>query len=263
MANSQAPNITAVNLNADVGESFGSYKMGADEDLIPLIGSANIACGFHGGDPLVMQQALQLAKENQVSVGAHPSFPDLQGFGRRKMVLSDEELGAAIWYQIAAIEGVAKALGLPLTHVKPHGALNNMACEDEKMAKLISDAIFDYRSDLILLAPAGSQLDIQGQHSGLRVAKEVFADRAYQEDGNLVPRTDSGAVLHEVKDCVTQVLDCLAQGGIVTRSGKLLETSIHSICVHGDNAHSVDVAKAMRSALIEAGYTLKALPELV
>ncbi|MFT5258723.1 MAG: UPF0271 protein [Saprospiraceae bacterium] len=263
MTGNTNPRTTAVNLNADVGESYGSYQMGDDAALIPIIGSANIACGFHGGDPLVMQQALELAMDNQVSIGAHPSFPDLQGFGRRKMVLSNEELRATLWYQVAAIDGVAKAMGTRLTHVKPHGAMNNMACEDAVMASVIASAIKEYRSDLILLAPAGSQLAIQGAMLGLTIANEIFADRAYQDDGNLVPRSEPGAVLHDVTDCVKQVLACLEQGGIVTQSGKLLKTSIHSICVHGDNAHSVEVARNLHRALAQAGYTLKTLPELV
>ncbi len=254
---------TAVNLNADVGESFGSYQMGDDAALIPVIGSANIACGFHGGDPLVLQQAIELAIANEVSIGAHPSFPDLQGFGRRQMTLSDAELKAVLWYQIAAIDGVANAMGGQLTHVKPHGAMNNMACEDEQMAGVIAEAVKGYREDLILLAPACSQLAVQGEAIGIKTGNEIFADRAYRDDGMLVSRSQPGAILHEVEDCVNQTLNCLQQGGIVTQSGKLLPTTIHSICVHGDNTHSVGVAKALHAALSEAGLTLKPLPELV
>lgn len=253
----------AVNLNADVGESFGSYKMGDDSALIPVIGSANIACGFHGGDPLVMQQAIGLAIDNDVSVGAHPSFPDLQGFGRRPMKLSDAELKATLWYQIAAIDGMATAMGARLTHVKPHGAMNNMACEDAHMASVIAAAISSYRRDLILLAPACSQLAIQGAASELTVAEEIFADRAYRDDGMLVSRSAPGAILHKVEDCVNQVLNCLKQGSIVTQSGKLIATTIDSICVHGDNAHSVGVAKSLYAAITDAGYALQTLPELV
>lgn len=252
-----------VNLNADVGESFGAYNMGDDEALFPIIGSANIACGFHGGDPLVMHKALQLAQQNAVSVGAHPSFPDLPGFGRRQMQLSDAQLQTDLWYQIAAIEGMAKLQGLSLTHVKPHGAMNNMACEDKHMAKVIAKAVSQYRSDLILLAPACSALAEQGQKQGLTIAQEVFADRAYRDDGMLVPRSQPDAILTEVDDCVAQVLRFLSAGGIVTQSGKLLATPIHSICVHGDNAHSVQVAKALKEALLDAGHALQTLPELL
>ena len=184
-----------INLNADLGESFGAWTMGDDRALLGIVGSANVACGFHAGDPLVMTETVRLAREAGVSIGAHPAFPDLQGFGRRAMRLSARELGAVVTYQVGALIGVAQAQGLRVTHVKPHGAMNNLACEDAAMAATIAGAVKAIDTRLILLAPALSQLAVAGRAAGLRVADEIFADRAYTDEGNLVPRGQPGAVL--------------------------------------------------------------------
>ena len=252
-----------INLNADLGESFGAYRMGDDAGLLGIVGSANVACGFHGGDPLVMARTVRLAKEARVSIGAHPSFPDLQGFGRRVMKFAPDELAAVVTYQVGALMGMAQAEGLRVTHVKPHGAMNNMACEDAAMASTIAQAVRAIDPGLILLAPALSALASAGRAAGLRVADEVFADRAYTDDGNLVPRSQPGAVLSNSEDCVAHVLRMLERGGIVTASGRVLPTTFHSICVHGDNAHAVATAAAVRDGLLTAGHRLRTLPELV
>ena len=252
-----------INLNADLGESFGAYRMGDDAALMAIIGSANVACGFHGGDPSVMADTVRLAQAAGVSIGAHPSFPDLQGFGRRAMQLRPDELAAVVVYQIGALMGMARSQGGRVSHVKPHGAMSNLACEDAAMATTIARAVRAVDPDLILLAPALSQLAIAGRAVGLRVADEVFADRAYTDQGHLVPRHQPGAVLASSAECLAHVLRMLARGGIVSTSGRLLPTAFHSICVHGDNAHAVATAAAVRDGLLAAGHRLCSLPDLL
>lgn len=252
-----------INLNADLGESFGAWTMGSDAELLQVILSANIACGFHAGDPVVMRETVRLAIANGVSLGAHPAFPDLQGFGRRVMQLSPKELEATILYQVGALQAMAAAEGGRVTHVKPHGALNNMACADGAMAATVARAVKALDRDLILLAPALSALERAGEAAGLRVAREVFADRTYQADGQLTPRSQPGSVLHDAADCVRHVQRMLDAGGIVTADGQRLPTPIHSICVHGDGPGAVAAAQAIRAALEAAGHRLAGLPELV
>ena len=255
--------MSPINLNADLGESFGAWRMGDDAALLQVIGSANIACGFHAGDPVVMRETVRLAVANGVSLGAHPAFPDLQGFGRRVMQLSPQELEATILYQVGALQAMAAAEGSRVSHVKPHGALNNMACADEAMATTVARAVKALDRELILLAPAHSALERAGEAAGLRVAREVFADRSYQPDGQLTPRSQPGAVLHGAQDCVQHVLRMLQAGGIVTTDGQRLPTRIDSICVHGDGPGAVKAARAIRTALEAAGHRLVTLPERV
>lgn len=251
-----------INLNADLGESFGAWQMGNDAEMLRLVGSANVACGFHAGDPLVMRQTLRLAKASAVSVGAHPAYPDLQGFGRRSMAMPPAELEALILYQIAALDGIGRVEGLPVSHVKPHGALNNDACADRALADTVVRAIRAYDRDLILLAPALSQLYAAGEAAGLRVVAEVFADRAYLDDGQLVPRSRPGAVIHGAAASFAHVERMLAAGAIVSLNGKQLPCAIGSICVHGDGAEAVATAAHLRQGLAAAGYDLVALPDL-
>lgn len=255
--------MTPINLNADLGESFGAWHMGNDAALLPLVGSANIACGYHAGDPVVMRSTVRLAVAHNVSLGAHPAFPDLQGFGRRAMQLSPTELEAAILYQVGALQAMAAAEGGRVSHVKPHGALSNMACADAAMAATVARAVRALDRDLILLAPALSALERAGEAAGLRVAREVFADRSYQADGQLTPRTQPGAVLHDSQACVQHVLHMLAAQGIVSADGQCLPTRIDSICVHGDGTQAVETARAVRAALQAAGHRLVALSDLV
>jgi UPF0271 protein len=255
--------MNAINLNADLGESFGAWTMGADSDLLQVINSANIACGFHAGDPVVMRETVRLAIADGVSLGAHPAFPDLQGFGRRVMHLSPRELEASILYQVGALQAMAVAEGGRVTHVKPHGALSNMACADDALATTVARAVQALDRDLILLAPALSALERAGEAAGLRVAREVFADRSYQADGQLTPRSQPGAVLHGAQACVDHVIRMLDAGGILTADGQCLTTPMHSICVHGDGPDAVTTARAIRHALEAAGYRLSSLPGLV
>jgi len=252
-----------LNLNADLGESFGAWKMGDDAAMLGIVGSANIACGFHAGDPLVMRRTLHAAHKAGVSVGAHVAFPDLQGFGRRPMQLAPDELEAAILYQIAALTGLAQVEGTRVTHVKPHGALSNMACEDAALANRVAKAVRSFDRELVLLAPARSELAAAGERAGLAVALEVFADRTYTDAGHLMARNQSGALIATAAECAAHVLRMLTAGGIVSHSGKRLATPFHSICVHGDTPHAVEVARTVRDALARAGYPLQPLTRLV
>lgn len=252
-----------LNLNADLGESFGPWPMGDDENLLRIVDSANVACGFHAGDPLVMSNTIDRAKASRVSIGAHPGFADLQGFGRRPMSMSDAEIRALVQYQLAALSGVASSRQWAMTHVKPHGALNNMACEDKNLAGVIVQAVQDFDENLIFLAPVLSELAAAAIESKLKVALEIFADRAYTDTGSLVSRKLPGAVLSEAETCIKHVQAMIHARGVVTVNGHVLETEFHSICLHGDNAHAVDTAEKIRTALLNDQHELVALPELM
>ena len=252
-----------LNLNADLGESFGPWPMGDDANLLGVVNSANIACGFHAGDPAVMAETISVAASTNVSIGAHPGFPDLQGFGRRQMSIPSDELTALVQYQLAALDGMSKIRGLPMTHVKPHGALNNIACEDRAMADIIVAAVKSYNADLIFLAPVLSKLADAAKDASLFVALEVFADRAYTNTGSLVSRRKPGAVIDTAEGCIRQVLAMIEAGGIITETGITLSTDFHSICVHGDNAHAVETASLLRDALLSKGHELLPLPEIM
>lgn len=251
-----------INLNADLGESFGAWSMGNDPAMLRLVGSANVACGFHAGDPLVMRQTLRLARESGVSVGAHPAYPDLQGFGRRRLAMAPAELEAAILYQLAALDGMARVEGLLVSHVKPHGALSNAACAERPLADTVVAAIRAYDPQLLLLAPALSQLSAAGRAAGLTVIDEVYADRAYLDDGQLVPRSRPDAMIHGPEASFAHVERMLSEGALVSVTGKLLPCRIGSICVHGDGAEAVATAAYLREQLSAAGYRLVSLPEL-
>lgn len=250
-------------LNADCGESYGAFVMGDDAALMPHLDCANIACGFHGGDPLAILVALRRAKAAGVQVGAHPSYPDLAGFGRRFMAMPADELAAAIAYQLAAFSGLARQEGFAMVHVKPHGALNNAACADRKLADVVVAAMRAFDADAILLAPALSQLYEAGKAAGLKVASEIFADRTYQDDGQLTPRSQPDAMVHGVEAATAHVLGMLRAGGIVARSGKVLPAPIHSVCVHGDGPEAVAFAASLREALLAEGVTLGPLPAVL
>jgi len=254
--------VKKINLNADMGESFGTWKMGDDSSLLKVVCSANIACGFHAGDPLHIANTTALALEQGVSVGAHPSFSDLQGFGRRQMQLSPQEFIATVVYQIGALQAIAISQGAKLTHVKPHGAMSNMSCANLEMARQLASAVKLVDINLILLAPACSFLSKAGTDLGLSVALEIFADRAYQEDGQLVPRSMPNSMIHGPEASAQHVIRMLNAGGIISLSGSVLPTSIHSICVHGDNPQAVESAKAVKNILIQNGFTLATLTEM-
>jgi len=251
-----------VNLNADLGESFGAWSMGRDGEMLQLVDSANIACGFHAGDPLVMRRTVATARRHGVSVGAHPSFPDLQGFGRRRIDMAPDEVEAMVVYQIGALQGIGAAEGHRVTHVKPHGALNNLACEDIELARCLARAVRAAGPELILLAPARSALVRAGREAGLAVIEEVFADRQYTDDGHLVPRSHPQAMVHGAEASVRHVMAMLDGAALVSIHGKRLPCAVGSICVHGDNAEAVATARALRAALQAAGYQLACLPAL-
>ncbi|MCB6179425.1 LamB/YcsF family protein [Rhodobacter sp. Har01] len=252
-----------LNLNADLGESWGAYAMGNDRAMLEIVASANIACGLHGGEPRVMQETLRLARGQSVSVGAHPGYADLYGFGRRPQSLSEDDLAALVAYQIGALAAIAGSEGWPITHVKPHGALNNQAFADLGMARIIARTIQRFDPALILLAPVFSQLARAGQEAGLRVALEVFADRTYEADGQLTPRGVPGAVLHDPAAARDHVLAMVDRAGVTVRDGNILETPFHSICVHGDGDAAVSIARAVRQALEAAGHSILPIPALV
>ena len=251
-----------INLNADLGEGYGPWQMGDDDAMLGVVASANIACGGHAGDPNVMRRTVRLAKARGVSIGAHPSYPDLPGFGRRAMALSPAELESQIAFQIGALGGIAALEAAQVTHVKPHGALNNLACVDRAVADTICRAIGAIDRKLILLAPAASQLVAAGHAAGLTVVEEIFADRAYLPDGQLVPRARADAMIHGSAACLAHVLAMLEAGALIAVDGTRMATPIGSICVHGDSPDAVAVARHLRQQLGVSGYQLLSLPEI-
>ena len=256
------PTEKTINLNADLGESFGPWAMGDDDALLDVVTSANLACGFHAGDPDVMRRTVRACVAKGVSIGAHPGYHDLQGFGRRALKLAHAEIENLIAYQVGALAGVAALEGGRVTHVKPHGALNNQACADMSISAAICRAVRTVDPGLILLAPAASALLVAGREAGLKVVEEVFADRAYQDDGQLAPRGTPGAMVHGAENCAAHVQAMLAEQALVALSGKRIPTAIGSVCVHGDGAEAVAVARHLRGDLEGAGWRVVPLPAL-
>lgn len=252
-----------IDLNCDLGESFGNYKIGLDDEVIRHISSANVACGFHASDPLVMQKTVALAKENGVCIGAHPGFPDLVGFGRRNMSVSPAEAKALVQYQIGALDAFCKAAGVKLCHVKPHGALYNMAGKDEILARAVCEGIFEYDSNLILLGLSGSKMIEAGKKIGLRTANEVFADRAYEDDGSLVARSKPGALITDENLAVSRVVEMVKNGRVTSITGNEIEIKADSICLHGDGVKAVEFAKRINEELLKNGVEIVPLRELV
>lgn len=252
-----------IDLNCDLGESFGNYKIGLDDEVIRHISSANVACGFHASDPLVMQKTVALAKENGVCIGAHPGFPDLVGFGRRNMSVSPAEAKALVQYQIGALDAFCKAAGVKLCHVKPHGALYNMAGKDEILAQAVCEGIFEYDSNLILLGLSGSKMIEAGKKIGLRTASEVFADRAYEADGSLVARSKPGAVITDENLAVSRVVEMVKNGRVTSITGNEIEIRADSICLHGDGVKAVEFAKRIKEELLKNDVEIVPLRELV
>lgn len=250
---------TQVDLNCDMGESFGPYSLGQDELIMPHITSVNIACGFHAGDPSVMQRTVALASTHRVQVGAHPGYPDLMGFGRRQIGMTPNEVYDAVVYQIGALLGVARAHKARVTHVKVHGALYNAAAVDLRLASAIARAVRDVDSALWLMGMCGSKIIEAGLEAGLSVAREVFADRAYQADGTLVPRSYPGAVYTDVNVVVRQALDMVTKGFVVAVTGERVAVAADTICVHGDGKEALHFVSAMRTALGEAGVVFSPL----
>src|SRR5262245_29361091 len=248
-----------IDLNADVGESFGAYKLGHDEALIPLITSANVACGFHAGDPSVMRATVALARECRVAVGAHPGFPDLVGFGRREINASPRDVEDAVAYQIGALAGIAAAEGVRLHHVKAHGALYNMAVRSRPLAEAIARATASIDRGLIMLGLPGSELIEAGRRAGLRTAAEGFADRAYQADGSLVPRTQAGAVIDDADRVVERAVMMAGERAVIAINGSRVAIDIETICLHGDTPSAAALAARVRQALSGAGIDVRAI----
>jgi UPF0271 protein len=234
-----------------------------DAKVIPLISSANIACGFHASDPVVMQKTVCMAKEAGIGIGAHPGYPDLMGFGRREMKISPEESGAYITYQLGALHAFAKSAGVKLQHVKPHGALYNMAGKDYKLALAIAEAVQDFDPTLILMGLAGSESVIAAQDIGLPVAREVFADRAYMPDGSLVPRSREGAVIHDEELAISRVIRMVKEHKVTAIDGQDIEIVPDSICVHGDNEKALIFVTRIRAALAMEGVEVAPLSEFI
>lgn len=248
-----------VDLNCDLGESFGAYRQGSDADVIPHISSANVACGFHASDPLWMHKTVQLAKQYAVAVGAHPGFPDLVGFGRREMSVSIPELKAMVQYQIGALQAFCKAQNVPLCHVKPHGAMYNMAAKNRDMARAVCEAVAEVDDRLILLGLSGSQMLEAAREIGQPWASEVFADRSYEEDGSLTPRSRPDALITDEDQAIERVLQMVLQGTVTARSGKTIEIQADSICLHGDGAKALEFARRIRQVLTESGIAVLSL----
>ena len=248
-----------IDLNADVGEAFGAYPMGDDAGLMSSVTSASIAAGFHAGDPTVLRVTIRLAKWRGVSVGAHPAFPDLAGFGRRAMSVGDQEAEDLVLYQIAAVGGVAAAEGVELQHVKPHGALYNMAAKDARLARAIVRAVAAYSPSLILFGPPDSELLNAGRAAGLRVAAEVFADRTYQADGSLTPRTSRDAIIHDSSVVVSRAVRVVKENRVDAVDGTTIHVEADTICVHGDTPGAARLAGRLRLGLEDAGVVVKAV----
>lgn len=246
-----------VDLNCDLGESFGTYKIGLDESVIPYISSANIACGFHASDPVVMEHTVAMAKEYGCSIGAHPGFPDLMGFGRRQMQITPDEAKAYIIYQVGALAGFCRAYGVRMHHVKPHGAFYNMAAVDYPLARAICEGIYEVDPELVLLGLAGSELLKAAGDTGLQYASEVFADRAYNEDGTLVSRKLPGAVITDEAAAVQRVLRMVKEQKVTSVTGKDIMIRPDSICVHGDNQKALQFVQKIREALIKEQIEIK------
>jgi UPF0271 protein len=248
-----------LDLNADVGESFGAYKLGQDELLMPSITSASVACGFHAGDPGIMRETVALARQHGVALGAHPSFPDLVGFGRREMRATPREVEDFVVYQIGALAAVAAAAGSRLQHVKPHGALYNMACRDAALADAIAHATAEVDRSLILFGLPGSELITAGQRAGLRTAPEGFADRAYLKAGSLVPRSRPGAVIEDSEIVVSRAVSMARDRSVDAIDGSRITLEIETICLHGDTPGAATLASRIRAALVDAGVTVLAV----
>lgn len=251
--------MTDIDINCDMGESFGAYNIGADEELMRLISSANIACGFHGGDPGVMRRTIESAKSASVSVGAHPGLPDLSGFGRRNMDVSPQEVYDMVVYQIGALSAFATASGVALRHVKPHGALYNMAARSRGLSDAIAHAVRDVNPDLLLFGLAGSVMLEAAQETGLRAVSEVFADRNYSADGSLVSRSRKEALITDATAVAARSVRMAAEGLVKSVDGKDLAVRAETICIHGDGPHAVAFAREINHAMREAGIRIQAL----
>lgn len=249
-----------IDISSDLGEGFGDYTMADDSSLLELISSANIACGFHAGDPRTMASAVEQAFNNDVGIGAHPGFPDLVGFGRRNMHLTSREITTDVLYQIGALSAFVRATGGHLQHVSPHGQLGNLSVVDRNYAEAIALAIMKYDSSLIVVTQPG-ELDIAARQLGLKVANLIFADRAYKEDGTLVSRKEENAVIHDPQIVVQRCVRMVVEGKVTAVTGKDIEVDGHSLLIHGDTPGSLKLARLIRDALVNAGVEIRKLSD--
>lgn len=248
-----------MDLNCDLGEGFGHYQIGNDEEILKYITSANIACGYHAGDPNIMMKTVQLAKKLNVQIGAHPGLPDLAGFGRREINITPEEIYHLMLYQIGALQAFAKVNNVSVQHIKPHGALYNMAEKNREISKAIVKAIKKIDSDLILYGLSGGILCEEGEKAGLSVAHEVFADRTYQPDGTLTPRTEQNALIHDLDQAIKQVIKMVKEQKVITVNGQEIPIKADTICIHGDGPHSLSFVQNLLKELEAEGILIQSV----
>lgn len=248
-----------IDLNCDMGESFGAWRMGCDAELMNYVSSINIACGFHAGDASVIRKTVEAAIEKNVAVGAHPSFPDLQGFGRREMNMPAQEIFDVVLYQISAVKGICEALGAKLHHVKPHGALYNQAAKDISIARAIAEAVKAIDAELVFYGLSGSFLISEAEKINLKTASEVFADRTYQTDGSLTPRSQPNALIHDTEKAAAQVLQMIRAQTVTATSGETVAIKAETVCIHGDGANALDFAKTINAKLAENAVKIKSI----
>ncbi|MFB5283006.1 5-oxoprolinase subunit PxpA [Peribacillus sp. Hz7] len=251
--------MNTVDLNCDLGESFGTYQIGNDEAILDYVTSVNVACGFHAGDPTVMRKTVQLALEKQVKIGAHPGLQDLIGFGRRNMNISPQEAYDIVVYQIGALNGFLQSEGGRMQHVKPHGALYNMAARNKDLSRAIAEAVYKVNPELVLFGLSGSELVRAGQAIGLQTASEVFADRTYQQDGSLTSRNEKNALIENDDDAVAQVIRMIKEGKVLSQQGTDVTLKADTICIHGDGAHALSFARHVKRSLELSEITIKSI----
>lgn len=253
--------MSVIDINCDMGESFGAYRLGTDEEILKYVTSANIACGFHAGDPATMRKTVKLALEHGVGIGVHPGLPDLAGFGRRNMDISPKEAYEMVVYQIGSLWAFVKAEGGTIQHVKPHGALYNMAAVNKELSEAIAEAVYKVNPDLILFGLAGSELVKAGERTGLRTASEVFVDRTYQEDRTLTSRKMPNAVITDDDDAVAQVIRMAKEGKVMTQQNVDVDIKADTVCIHGDGAHALSFAKKIRQTLEDSGISIRKIAD--
>lgn len=249
--------MSTIDLNCDMGESFGAWKMGNDAELMKFVSSVSIACGFHAGDPGIIRKTIETALKNDVAIGAHPGFPDLQGFGRRDLDLSPQEVFDIMLYQISAVKGICEALGGKLRHVKPHGALYNQAANDKQLARAIAESVAAVDDSLILYGLSGSQLIAEAERAGLKTASEVFADRTYLADGSLTPRSEPNALIKDTGHASRQVMQMIRDQRVECIDGKTVDLTAETVCIHGDGENALEFARAIHQSLSECGIEIR------
>lgn len=252
-----------VDLNSDIGEGYGSYKLGMDEEIIKYVSSINLACGWHAGDPMIMDKTVALAVKYGVNVGSHPGYPDLLGFGRRAMTITREEAKNYMLYQTGALMAFTQSHGIKLQHMKLHGGFYNKACVDPELANGILDGIEAFDKDLILMVLSGSYIAKEAKKRGLRVSEEVFADRGYNADGTLVNRSLPGAFVKNIDEALPRVIRMIKEGKVISADGQDIDIKADSICVHGDNPQAMEFVKQIRAGLIDAGIEIKPVQDFI